>query len=229
MNKNNRTTTTTSKLRINGVNFVRKAMTVGAFSLLMAACGNDPIPLSDAPLAGATIGGEFLLTDQNGKNRSYSEFDGQYRIVYFGYTSCPDICSPDMQNLMAGLIEFEQEEPELAAKIQPLFISVDPKRDTAQVLEQFTAAFHPRLLGLNGTEEEIAKTASQFAVVYEKVPPTEGAVDPENNYLMGHSQIAYLMGPDGEPLALLPLDDLNTETDEGSPKMVMAELAKWVR
>lgn len=229
MNKKNRPFSQSSKLHINGLNLVKKSILTGALSLMLAACGSDPIPLSDAPLAGATIGGEFSLTDQNGKKRSYSEFDGQYRIVYFGYTSCPDICSPDMQNLMAGLIEFEQEEPKLAEKIQPLFISVDPKRDTADILTQFTAAFHPRLLGLRGSEEEIAETASKFAVVYEKVPPTADAVDPENNYLMGHSQIAYLMGPSGEPLALLPLNDPNTEIDEGTPKMVMAELAKWVR
>ncbi len=199
-----------------------------SFSLL--GCADlTPIPHSDAPLAGATIGGEFSLTDQNGTLRNYSEFNGQYRMVYFGYTSCPDICSPDMQNMMAGLIEFEQEEPELAAKIQPLFISVDPNRDTPEILRQFTAAFHPRLIGLSGSEEETAAAAKKFAIVYEKIEPEIGSVDPENNYLMGHSQIAYLMGEDGKPLALIPLDNPETENNEGSAKLVMAELSKWVR
>lgn len=200
-----------------------------ALPLLLSACGNDPIPLSDAPLVGATIGGEFTLTDQNGKTRSYSEFDGQYRIIYFGYTSCPDICSPDMQNLMAGLNAFEKEESELADKVQPIFISIDPKRDTADVLKQFTSAFHPRLIGLNGSEEAIAKTAEEFAIVYEKIEPDDDAVDPENNYLMGHSQIAYLMGEDGKPLALLPLDNPDTPENEGAANLVKTELAKWVR
>lgn len=202
---------------------------VSLFSISVIACGNEQIPLSDAPLAGATIGGDFTLTDQNDKTRSYNEFDGSYRIVYFGYTSCPDICSPDMQNLMAGLIEFENDEADLAAKIQPIFISIDPKRDTADILKQFTAAFHPRLIGLSGSDEQTAEAAKKFAIVYNKIEPTEGAVDPENNYLMAHSQIAYLMAPDGSPLALLPLDDPNTDIDEGSPKLVMQELAKWVR
>lgn len=229
MNKYNLTSISAPKLGLNGMASLKKTIALGLCSIALASCGDNPIPLSEAPLAGATIGGEFSLNDQNGKVRSYSEFDGQYRIVYFGYTSCPDICSPDMQNLMAGLIAFEQEEPEAAAKIQPLFISVDPQRDTPAVLKQFTAAFHPRLLGLSGSDEEIADTANEFAVVYQKIPPSKDTVDPENNYLMGHSQMAYLMGPDGKPLALLPLDDPNSEIDEGTPQMVKAELAKWVR
>ncbi len=198
-------------------------------SLSVMACGNEQPPLSEAPLVGATIGGDFTLTDQNGKMRTYKEFDGQYRIIYFGYTSCPDICSPDMQNLMAGLIEFENDEAELAEKIRPIFISIDPKRDTADILKQFTAAFHPHLLGLRGSDEQTAQTAKKFAVIYNKIEPTEGAVDPDNNYLMGHSQIAYLMAPDGSPLALLPLDNPNTDIDEGAPRLVAHELAKWVR
>ncbi len=206
-----------------------KIVTASLFSLSIMACGNEQIPLSNAPLAGATIGGDFSLTDQNGKMRSYREFDGQYRIIYFGYTSCPDICSPDMQNLMAGLIEFENEEADLAAKIQPIFISIDPKRDTAVILRQFTDSFHPRLIGLRGSDEQTAVTAKKFAVVYNKIEPVGENADPNINYIIGHSQIAYLMGPDGSPLALLPLDDLNTDIDEGAPQLVMQELAKWVR
>lgn len=229
MNKKNLFPSTGQLFIANNMMRMKKNMILVAMSLSLAACESDPIPLSDAPLAGAAIGGDFSLTDQNEETRSYSEFDGQYRIVYFGYTSCPDICSPDMQNLMAGLIGFEEESPELAAKIQPLFITIDPKRDTAGVLTQFTSSFHPRLLGLRGDDAQTAKTASDFAIAYQKVEPTEGAVDPENNYLMGHSQIAYLMGPNGKPLALLPLDNPNTDTDDGTPAAVEAELRKWVR
>jgi len=210
------------------INIVKK-LALLSLSMMLIACDPAPIPHSDAPLAGATIGGEFSLTDQDGKLRSYSEFNGQYRIIYFGYTSCPDICSPDMHNLMAGLIAFEKDKPELAAKIQPLFISIDPKRDTPAILKQFTAAFHPRLLGLSGSDKETQKTAQNFAIVYEKIEPSEDAVDPENFYLMGHSQIAYLMDEDGKPLALLPLDNPETEIDEGSRESVHIEIAKWVR
>ena len=194
--------------------------------LLLSACdsGPAPIPLSEAPLAGATIGGDFLLTDQDGNKRSFKEFDGKYRIVYFGYTNCPDICTPDMQNLMAGLKSFEKKYPELATKIQPIFITVDPARDTSAVLKQFVGAFHPRAIGLTGTDSEIAEAAKKFAIYSSRVDGSS----PEN-YLISHSQNPYLMGPKGEPLAIMPADVPNTDANEGAPDLVEAELAKWVR
>ena len=197
-----------------------------ALSLGLSACGspNDQVPLSQAPLAGAAIGGPFTLTDQDGKQRSYSEFDGKYRIIYFGYTNCPDICTPDLQHLMAGLNQFEKANPKLAGKVQPLFITVDPQRDTPAILKQFVTAFHPRLIGLTGSEDQIAAAAKSFAVYYQKM---EGSSP--DAYLMSHSQTPFLMGPDGKPLALMPADTPNTEANEGDPKLVVAELTKWVR
>lgn len=199
-----------------------------ALSALFFASACNPAPtqpaLSEAPLAGATIGGDFTLTDQDGKKRTFKEFDGQYRIVYFGYTNCPDICTPDMQNLMAGLRSFEKQNPELGSKIQPLFITVDPTRDTPAVLKQFVSAFHPRAIGLTGSDAEIADATKKFAIYSSRV---EGS-SPEN-YLMSHSQTPYLMGPDGKPLAIMPADVPNTDANEGAPDLVVAELAKWVR
>jgi protein SCO1 len=195
-------------------------------TLIVAACNSQPAqpPMSEAPLAGAAIGGDFTLTDQDGKKRKWQEFDGRYRIVYFGYTNCPDICTPDMQNLMAGLKAFEKASPELAAKIQPIFITVDPGRDTPEVLKQFVSAFHKRAIGLTGSEAEIADAAKKFAVYSARV---EGS-SPES-YLMSHSQTPYLMDPGGKPLAILPADVPKTDANEGSPDLVEAELAKWVR
>ncbi len=205
---------------------MNKNVTFLIAALALSACNSGPAqpPLSEAPLAGAAIGAPFTLTDQDGRKRSYDEFKGKYRLVYFGYTNCPDICTPDMQHLMAGLTAFEQAHPDLANKVQPMFITVDPGRDTPAVLKQFVSAFHPRLIGLTGTDGEIAATAKAFAIHYERV---EGS-SPES-YLMGHSQVPYLMGPDGKPLALLPADTPNTDANEGDPKLVAAELAKWVR
>ena len=179
----------------------------------------SPVP----PLEGATIGGPFTLTDQNGKQRSYSEFAGKYRIVYFGYTSCPDICTPDMQNLMAGLKKFEKDAPVLGAKIQPIFITVDPARDTAPILKQFVSAFHPRLIGLTGSDKDIAAAAKKFAVYFNKEPSKSA-----DGYIMSHSQTPYLMAPDGKPIALLPADSPQTAANDGSPDLVAAELVKWV-
>ena len=189
--------------------------------LLLSACDSGP---AQPPLAGATIGGDFLLTDQDGQKRSFKEFDGSYRMVYFGYTYCPDICTPDMQNLMAGLKSFEKKHPDLAAKIQPIFITIDPARDTSAVLKQFVGAFHPRAIGLTGTDSEIAEAAKKFAIYSSKVDGSS----PEN-YLISHSQTPYLMGPKGEPLAIMPADVPNTAANEGAPALVEAELAKWVR
>jgi len=191
-----------------------------------SACNPAPTqpPLSEAPLAGAAIGGDFVLTDQDGKKRTFKEYDGQYRIVYFGYTNCPDICTPDMQNLMAGLKSFEKENPELGKKIQPIFITVDPARDTSEVLKQFVSAFHPRAIGLTGSQADIADATKKFAIYSSRVDGSS----PEN-YLMSHSQTPYLMGPDGKPLAIMPADLPNTDANEGAPDLVAAELAKWVR
>lgn len=198
-----------------------------ALIFLTASCGeqNSQPPLSKAPLAGAAIGGPFTLTDQDGKQRTWDEFKGKYRIVYFGYTQCPDICTPDTQHLMAGLKLFEKASPTLAAKIQPMFITVDPARDTPAVLKQFVSAFHPRLIGLTGSEDAIKETARKFAVFYSKV---EGSAP--DKYIMQHSQTPYLMDPDGKPLAILPADQTDTpDKNEGAPELVEADLVKWVR
>lgn len=202
--------------------FVSSCLTI----LLLSACQQTPgqPDLKDAPLAGGRIGGPFILTDQDGKKRSYDEFKGKFRIVYFGYTMCPDICTPDMQQLMAGLTQFETAHPDLAGKVQPMFITVDPARDTPEKLKQFVTAFHPRLIGLTGTDAEIAAVAKSFATTYERVDGTK-----PDDYRMNHMQLPYLMDPDGKPLALLPADRPNTEVNEGTPDMVAGELAKWVR
>jgi protein SCO1 len=195
-------------------------------ALLLASCGSAPVqqPLTDAPLAGARIGGPFTLTDQDGRRRSDTEFAGKYRIVYFGYTKCPDICTPDMQQLMAGLKRFEKSHPDLADNVQAIFITVDPKRDTPAVLKEFVTAFHPNLIGLTGSEAEIASAAKAYATTYAVIPGSD-----DSDYRVEHMQLPYLMGPKGEPLALLPADRPNTEANEGAPETVAAELAKWVR
>jgi protein SCO1 len=194
-----------------------------SIALALSSCSANA-PSLPPPLEGAKIGGPFTLTDQTGKPRSYDEFAGKYRIVYFGYTSCPDICTPDMQNLMAGLKKFEKDAPALGAKIQPLFITVDPARDTPAILKQFVSAFHPRLIGLTGSEADIADAAKKFAIYFNKEPSKSA-----DSYIMSHSQTPYLMGPDGKPIALLPADGPQSPANEGSPDLVAAELAKWVK
>ena len=183
-------------------------------ALLLTACNAQPA--EEPPLAGAALGGDFTLTGEDNSQVSWSDFDGKYRIVYFGYAFCPDVCPTDVQRAMAGLKQFEASEPELGAQIQPLFVTIDPARDTPQVVAEFTDAFHPRLIGLTGSPEEVKAAADMFAVYYAR-----GADSEAGGYLMDHSNITYLFGPAGDPIAMLP-------TDEGSDA-VAAELAKWVR
>lgn len=189
------------------------ALLAAAFALGPLACSS---PAPEPPLAGASIGGDFALTGEDGNTVRWDDFADKYRIVYFGYTYCPDICPVDTQRAMRGLAAFAEQEPELAAKVQPLFISVDPERDTPAVLTEFTDAFSPDLIGLTGTPEQIEQVADTFKVAYSR-----GEDQPGGGYLVGHSGITYLFGPDGEPIATLP-------TDEGV-EAVAAELARWVR
>jgi protein SCO1 len=205
--------------------WVRRATLLLVTGLSLAAC-NGPAnqTRSEPPLAGASLGGPFTLVDQYSKTRKDSEFAGQYRIVYFGYSFCPDVCPVDLQKLMRGLAQFEKQDPERGKAIAPLFITVDPERDTPEALAPFVARYHPRLLGLTGTPEQIAAVAKAYAVSYHKV---EGSAP--DRYLMAHTQMAFLMGPKGEPLALLPIDDPTTpDKDEGAPDAVAADLARWV-
>ena len=202
-----------------------RASLILVFGAMLAGCnGAAEAPPATPPLEGARIGGPFTLTDQDGKTVRDSDFAGQYRLVYFGYSFCPDICPVDLQKLMRGLAQFEKADPGRGAKIAPLFITIDPARDTPAALKPFVARYHPRLLGLTGTPEQIAAVAKAYVVTYHKV---DGSA-PER-YLMAHSQLAFLMDPAGKPLALLPLDDPSTEADEGAPAAVAADLAKWVK
>jgi protein SCO1 len=185
-----------------------------ALPLALAACGGSA-PAERPPLEGAKIGGPFELQDKTGKVMRWADFAGKYRIVYFGYTFCPDACPLDVNVMMRGFANFEKTEPDRAAQVQPIFITIDPARDTAPVVGEFAAAFSPRLLGLTGTPSQIDQAAKAFVAYYAKGKPTTGG------YLMDHSRIAYLMGRQGEPIAMLPVDK--------GPEAVAAELTKWVR
>lgn len=186
-----------------------------AVALALSACGGQP-PAAKPPLAGARIGGPFALTDQNGKPFTDRDLAGKYRIVYFGYTFCPDVCPIDVQAIGGGLRRFEGEAPALGAKIVPVFVSVDPARDTPAVLKQFVSAFHPRMIGATGSTAAIDAMTKSYGVFYSLEKPGPGG-----GYLVEHSRQAYLMDPDGAPIALLPADR--------GPDKVADELARWVK
>jgi len=186
-----------------------------AAALMLAGCGSGGAPPPEPPLAGAAIGGDFTLTSSKGETVRWSDFAGKYRVVYFGYAYCPDICPTDMSRVAQGLKALKAKDPAKAARIQPIFITIDPERDTQDVVGEFAAAFSPDIIGLTGTPEQIATTAKAFKVFYQK-----GEAQPGGGYLVDHSNVTYLFGPDGAPIATLP-------TDKGGAA-VAAELERWV-
>lgn len=140
------------------------------------------------------IGGPFTLTDQDGHPRSDSEFRGKLEIVYFGYTFCPDVCPADLMAITQALDALGP----LASQIQPIFITVDPERDT-KLLKEYISAFHKSFIGLTGSPEEIRKVANSFKAFYAKVPTTR-----EGEYAIDHTGVIYLMGRDGKYLGFMP-------------------------
>ncbi|QYU69198.1 SCO family protein [Leptolyngbya sp. 15MV] len=132
-----------------------------ALALSLAACSASPgqPPLEQAPLAGARIGGDFTLTGSDGQTVRWNDFAGQWRIVYFGFAFCPDICPTDMSRMTQGLRLYAGDEPELAERVVPIFITIDPERDTPENVGQFVAAFSDKAVGLTGTPEAIKAAA----------------------------------------------------------------------
>jgi len=179
-----------------------KPFTILAAALALAACApSAPQPaIQGTDIAGTPIGGDFTLQDRNGKPVKWQDFAGKYRIVYFGYTFCPDACPTDVGVMMAGFAKFEKTHPDLAARVQPIFISIDPARDTPARVGEFAAAFSPRLVALTGPQAEIDRTVKAF-----RAYAARGA-DSAGGYLMDHSRSAYLMDPDGKPIEILPVD-----------------------
>jgi cytochrome oxidase Cu insertion factor (SCO1/SenC/PrrC family) len=137
----------------------------------------------------ALVGGPFTLTDQTGKRVTEKDYLGHYTLVFFGYTFCPDVCPTELQVMSAALDKMGAK----ADAIQPLFITIDPERDTVDVMKQYAANFYPRLVGLTGSPQEIAAAAKAYRVYYAKVPGKSGT----NDYLMDHSSIVYMMDKQG--------------------------------
>lgn len=153
-------------------------------------------------VAGATksavpIGGPFVMTDHTGRAVTEADYRGKYLLVYFGYSFCPDVCPTELGVIAQALDQLGRQ----ADKVQPLFVSVDPERDTVAHLNDYVALFHPRLVGLTGTADQTRDIARAYRVYYAKAPQKDGKPD---EYLMDHSNFIYLMGPDGSFLGVYP-------------------------
>ena len=138
-----------------------------------------------------TIGGPFTLVDQAGRTVTDKDFRGQYLMIYFGYTYCPDVCPTSLTN-MSDALDLLGEK---GAEVTPMLITIDPARDTSEHLREYATYFHPRLHALTGSPEQIAAVAKAYRVYYSKVKQED---ETEDDYLMDHSSVTYVMGPDGE-------------------------------
>ncbi|MDE0333532.1 MAG: SCO family protein [Defluviicoccus sp.] len=140
----------------------------------------------------AKIGGPFVLVDHTGAERTEADLKGRHALIYFGYTFCPDVCPTALADMLIALDELGPD----AERVQPVFITIDPDRDTPAVLKGYIPNFHPRLIGLSGSAAQVSRAARAYRVYYAKVDdPNAG-----ENYLMDHSSVIYLMDPDGRYL-----------------------------
>lgn len=138
----------------------------------------------------ALVGGPFALTDHTGKRVTEKDFEGKYALVFFGYTYCPDVCPAELQVMTAAMEQLGAK----SEKVTPVFITIDPKRDTVEQMASYVSNFHERLVGLTGSSEEIRAVAKAYRVYYAKAKDDGSSAD----YLMDHSSIVYLMDPKGE-------------------------------
>ena len=163
-----------------------------------SAAQSEPAP-PELPEFPVSFGGPFTLVDHLGMPRSDADFQGGFLLIYFGYTYCPDICPTNLQTMTEALDLLGDK----ADRVQPLFISVDPGRDTVAVLKDYVPHFHPRLVGLTGSEQQVRAAAKAYRIHRSKVVMADAAAD---EYLVNHSSITYLMGPDGKFVTLFPHD-----------------------
>jgi cytochrome oxidase Cu insertion factor (SCO1/SenC/PrrC family) len=176
-----------------------------ALGFLLSVCDSVPAEEADAPSAAALmdalmwgqepVGGPFELIDHTGARRTDADYRGKLLLIYFGYSYCPDVCPTDLQAMATALDLLGVA----AGAVQPLFITIDPERDTPRHLASYVPLFHPRLIGLTGEADAIRRAAGAYKVYYAKVVLPDS---PE--YAMDHSAFIYLVDPDGKYLGFFP-------------------------
>jgi len=170
------------------VSRIIRACALALCVVFLAACGREGPKFNGSDVTGAAFGRDFHLTDHNGKPRALADFRGKVVVMFFGYTQCPDFCPTTMTELAAAMRKLGPD----ASRVQVLFVTVDPERDTPELLAHYVPAFDPGFLGLYGDAAATAAVAKEFKVLYEKQPgPTPGS------YSMDHSAGTFLFDPQG--------------------------------
>jgi len=159
------------------------------FALLSAGCAPSPPAFKNTDLTGADCCRDFRLTDHKGQVRTLADFRGKVVIMFFGYTQCPDVCPTTMMEMTAVLQQLGAD----AARVQMLFVTVDPERDTRELLANYVPAFNPSFIGLYGDLETTARTAKEFRVFYQKQPGST-----PTSYTVDHTAGSYVFDPQGK-------------------------------
>lgn len=178
---------------------MRRGIAVLACAALMGLAACQPEPPAQlfvaTDITGAQLGGDFTLTDHTGRTVTLADFRGKAVALFFGYTHCPDVCPTTLSDFAEALRQLGLD----AARVQVIFVTVDPERDTPELLSQFVPAFDPGFLGARATTEELARMAKAFRVVYQKT-----AVKGPDDYLIDHSAGTYVFDPKGRLRLLMP-------------------------
>jgi protein SCO1 len=159
----------------------RRALLLGACSLTLA------LAVASGAQAELSYGGTFILVDQQGRTVTDESFRGKYMLIAFGYTHCPDICPTLLADMANALTRLGAE----SERITPIFVTLDPARDTPKVMADYVSSFSPRMVGLSGPEDLIASTAQKYHIKYVKHPEVNG------DYSIDHTAAIFLMSPDG--------------------------------
>jgi len=167
---------------------MRALVAVIATALLLAACSPEAPTFKGADITGASFGRELALADHHGKARTLADFRGKAVVIFFGFTQCPDVCPTALSALAEAMRRLGPD----ASRVQVLFVTIDPERDTADLLSRYVPAFHPSFLGLRGDAEATARVAKEFKVIYQKVPGQT-----PDTYTMDHSAGLYVFDPQG--------------------------------
>ena len=172
------------------------AASIGA-ALALSACQPAPQPplFQSTDITGADFARDFRLTDHNGRVRTLADFKGKVVAIFFGYTHCPDVCPTTLSDFAAALTQLGP----LADRVQVIFVTVDPQRDTPDLLQQFVPAFNPSFLGMYTDAHSLQLLAKEYKVVYQKA-----SIKSDDDYLIDHSASTYVYDPQGRLRLLMP-------------------------
>ena len=181
------------------ISMLRRSIFAPVLISLLAACspgGGSGAGFVNTDITGASYGKGFQLTDHTGATRSLADYRGKVVLLYFGYTFCPDVCPTALSLVAQALSGLSPAELE---KTRGIFVSVDPERDTGEVLKAYAPFFHPNIVGITGSADEVAKVARQYGASYMKQKP-----DSDGLYSVDHSSYTYVIDTEGKIAAILP-------------------------